>query len=204
MRRRILRIDVAGGGLGSASGTASAVLHGRPGEVQAALYTGAKPVSGHYCEFPDEMSNLYRSFNRPSGIKFSVFRRIVSHEQGCSRVKVIRHKEKKKKILSRPTSSSDVRRDFPKTKTVYLTRGTSTLIRVEIIFRGIRRFRERDYGSSMGFSNSCENDKVQQLNSWWKHTNCNPALNDTNVATVLRIRCAQENRATLIPYVPLT
>lgn len=68
MRRRILRVDVAGGGFGSASGTTSAVRHGRPGEVQAALYTSAQPIGGHYCEFPDEMSNLYRPFNRPLGI----------------------------------------------------------------------------------------------------------------------------------------
>lgn len=105
MRRRILRIDVASGGFGSASGTASAVLHGRPGEVQAALYTSAKPISGHYCEFPDETSNLYlylysvRSIDPRELNSFPVFRRVVSHEQGCSRVKFIRHKEKK--ILSR-------------------------------------------------------------------------------------------------------
>lgn len=58
MRRRILRIDVTGGRLGGASGTAPIIRHGRSGEVQAALYTGAQPVGGHYCELPDEMFNL--------------------------------------------------------------------------------------------------------------------------------------------------
>jgi len=57
------------------------------------------------------------------------------------------------------------------------------------------RFRRRGHDSAVSFSNSCENDKVQQLNSWWKHTNCNPTLNDTNVASVLRIRCAQPRKS---------
>ena len=58
MRRRILRIDVTGGRLGGASGAAPIICHGRSGEVQAALYTGAQPVGGHYRELPDEMFNL--------------------------------------------------------------------------------------------------------------------------------------------------
>lgn len=71
MRCRILRIDVAGGRFGGASGTTSAVRHGRPSEMQAALYTSAQPIGGHYREFPDEMSKLYRPFNQPPGIKSS-------------------------------------------------------------------------------------------------------------------------------------
>jgi len=51
LRRRVLRPDVTGGGFGGASGTAPVVRHGRPSEVQAALYTGAQPVGGHYREF---------------------------------------------------------------------------------------------------------------------------------------------------------
>lgn len=58
MRRRILRIDVTGGGLGGASGAAPIIRYGRSGEVQAALYTGAQPVGGHYRELPNEMFNL--------------------------------------------------------------------------------------------------------------------------------------------------
>lgn len=52
VRRRILRTNVTGGGFGGASGTAPIIRHGRSGEVQAALYTGAQPVGGHYSEFP--------------------------------------------------------------------------------------------------------------------------------------------------------
>jgi len=62
VRRRILRIDVAGGRFSGASGTTSAIRHGRSSEVQAALYTGAQPIGGHYREFPDEISKLYRPF----------------------------------------------------------------------------------------------------------------------------------------------
>lgn len=58
MRRRILRIDVTGGRLGGASGATPIIRHGRSSEVQAALYTGAQPVGGHYRELPDEMFNL--------------------------------------------------------------------------------------------------------------------------------------------------
>ena len=71
MRRRILWIDVAGGRFSGASGTTSAVRHGRPSEVQAALYTGAQPIGGHYREFPDEISKFCRPFNRPLEIKSS-------------------------------------------------------------------------------------------------------------------------------------
>lgn len=69
VRRRILRPDITGWGLGGASGTAPIIRHGRSGEVQAALYTGAQPVGGHYSEFPsDEMFNLCSAFNRPRGL----------------------------------------------------------------------------------------------------------------------------------------
>jgi len=96
VRRRILRVDIAGGGLGGASGTASAVRHGRSGEVQAALYTGAQSIGGHYREFPDETSNFYRPLNRSSGIRSSsIYSQFLDApvNKNFSRIKFTRRKK---------------------------------------------------------------------------------------------------------------
>jgi len=59
VRRRILRIDVTGGGLGGTSGAAPVIRHGRSGEMQTAFYTGAQPVGGHHRELlPSPQRNV--------------------------------------------------------------------------------------------------------------------------------------------------